>query len=256
MEHSLAEITSGDVQESKECFYDAMESATEEEELRLLTKAVELDPRNTDAWLRMLEHMPLELVDENIEILRKIVSLAAERLGEKAFLEYAGHFWGFHETRPYMRARAALADALHQAGRIESSAAEVDEMLKLNPSDNQGLRYRQLACHLALSKLAAARKLFDQYPDEFSFNAVFAWARVLEQFLSGDLKKALRSLTAARKQNRFVEGYLLRQQRIPKNLPGGYSPGSKDEALCFAADLRMAWNAHPDAKKWLKSMTP
>ena len=37
-------------------------------------------------------------------------------LGPKGFKEYAGHFWGFLETRPYMRARAGLAGTLLKLG--------------------------------------------------------------------------------------------------------------------------------------------
>lgn len=256
MERLLAKVPPGAVGESQECYYDAMEADSDEEELHLLSRAVELDPGNTDAWLIILGHTPAMSADEEIGMLRKIVDCAEERLGKQAFKEYAGHFWGFHETRPYMRARAALAAALHRAGRIESSATEVEAMLELNPGDNQGLRYRQLACHLALAKLDDARALFVRFPDEFKFNTVFAWAKVLERFLSGNPEEALQALAAAQKQNAFTKAYVFGHRKIPKNLPDAYAPGSKEEAACFAANLRSAWNAHPAAKKWLATVTP
>lgn len=149
MERPLRKVPRGAVGESQECYDDAMEADWEEEVIHLLSQALELDPRNTDAWLIILSQTPAMSADEKIRMLRKIVARAEERLGEKAFKKFAGHFWGFHETRPCMRARATLADALHRAGRFESSAAEVEAMLELNPGDNQSLRYRQLACHLA-----------------------------------------------------------------------------------------------------------
>jgi tetratricopeptide (TPR) repeat protein len=256
MERSLRKVPPGDIGRSQECYFDAMEARTEEKALHLLSRALELDPGNTDAWLMMMNHTPPMSADEEIGTLRKIVAGAEERLGKQAFKEYAGHFWGFHETRPYMRARAALADALHRAGRIESSATEVEAMLELNPGDNQGLRYRLLACQLALAKLDDARALFVRYPDEFDFNTVFAWAKVLERFLSGKPDEALPALVAAQKQNAFTTAYVLGHRKIPKNLPDDYAPGSKEEAACFAADLQSAWNAHPAAKKWLATVTP
>lgn len=256
MERSLRKVPPGDVGESQECYYDAMEARTEIEAYRLLSRALELDPGNTDAWLLMLSYYPPKSADEEIGTLRKIVAGAEERLGKKAFTEFAGHFWGFHETRPYMRARAALADALHRAGRIESAATEVEAMLELNPGDNQGLRYRLLACHLALAKLDDARALFVRFPDEFEFNTVFAWAKVLERFLSGKPQEALQALAAAQKQNAFSKAYVLGHRKIPKNPPDSYAPGSKEEAACFAADLQSAWNAHSAAKKWLATVTP
>lgn len=254
MERLLRKVPPGDVGESQECYYDAMEARTEIEAYRLLSRALELDPGNTDAWLLMLSYQPPKSADEEIGTLRKIVAGAEERLGKNAFKDYAGHFWGFHETRPYMRARAALADALHRAGRIESSAIEVEAMLELNPGDNQGLRYRLLAFYLALGRMDDTRAIFSRYLDEFDFNTVFAWAKVLERFLSGELEEALQALAVAQKQNAFSKAYVLGHRKLPKNPPDSYAPGSKEEAACFAADLQAAWNAHPAAKKWLAAM--
>lgn len=255
LERSLKKIPPGAVGEAQECFYNAMEARTEEETLMLLSRALELDPGNTDAWLVIVSHTPAMSADEEIAILRKIVAVGEERLGKKAFMEFAGHFWGFHETRPYMRARAALADALHRAGRIESSAAEVEAMLELNPGDNQGLRYRLLACYLALRRMDDASRLLDRYADEVDYNTVLAWSKVLERFLSGKLDDASKAVAVAQKQNGFSKAFVLEHRKIPKNLPDSYSPGSKEEAACFAGDLQLAWNAHPEAKKWLRALT-
>ena len=40
-----------------------------------------------------------------------------------------------------MRARFALAQALYQAGRRDEAIAHGRELLRLNPNDNQGVRY-------------------------------------------------------------------------------------------------------------------
>ena len=256
MERSLRKVPPRAVSESQECYYNAMEARTEDEALRLLSRALELDPGNTDAWLLMMSHTPPLSADEEIGTLRKIVAGAEERLGKQAFKDYAGNFWGCHETRPYMRARAALADALHRAGRIESAAAEVEGMLELNPGDNQGLRYRLLAFYLAVGRMGDTRGLFARYPDEFGYNTVFAWSKVLERFLSGMPEEAVIALVVAQKQNAFTKAYLLGQRKLPKNPPDSYAPGSKEEAAYFAGDLQLAWNAHPTAKKWLTNMNP
>jgi tetratricopeptide (TPR) repeat protein len=256
MERSLRKVRPDEIGAAQECFYDAMEAPTAKDALRLLSRALELDPGNTDAWLVMMSHTSPLSADEEIATLRNIVAGAEQRLGKQAFTDYAGHFWGYHETRPYMRARAALADALHRAGRVESAAAEVEAMLELNPGDNQGLRYRLLALYLALGRMDDARRLFARYPDEFDYHTVFAWSKVLERFLSGMPEEALIALAVARKQNAFSIDYLLGRRRPPKNPPDSYASGSKEEAACFAGDLQLAWNAHPSAKKWLASMNP
>jgi hypothetical protein len=76
-------------------------------------------------------------------------------LGPRGFKEYAGHFWGFLETRPYMRARAGLAGTLLKLGDVDGALAHYRDMLKLNPNDDQGIRYVLAGC--LISKTITAR---------------------------------------------------------------------------------------------------
>ena len=60
-----------------------------------------------------------------------------------AFETAVGRFWGFHNTRPYMRARFALADDLRLAGTLDGAREALDhlrDMLRLCRTDNMGLR--------------------------------------------------------------------------------------------------------------------
>jgi hypothetical protein len=55
----------------------------------------------------------------------------------------AGHFWGIHETRPYMRARFAVVDASLDLSTFDAVKSALDhflEMLHLCHSDNMGVR--------------------------------------------------------------------------------------------------------------------
>ena len=62
-------------------------------------------------------------------------------VGPKAFQEHVGHFWSLLETRPYMRAREGLASKLWTMGRRDEAIKHLQDMLRLNPGDNQGVRY-------------------------------------------------------------------------------------------------------------------
>jgi hypothetical protein len=101
-----------------------------------------------------------------------------------------------------------------------------------------------------------ARRLLELHADEVGYNTVLAWSKVLELFLSGKPEEALKAVEIAEKQNGFSKAYLLGHRKIPKNLPDSYASGSKEEAACFSGDLQLAWNAHPEAKKWLAAMNP
>jgi len=236
--------------EAQQLVYDAWEAETDERERELILDALNLDPTNVDALLTLARHSGLE-GEEEIELLRQIVALGEKNLGPDAFQEYAGHFWGFMETRPYMRAREELAEALRWAGRLDEATAEWEAMLELNPNDNQGVRYNLLACYLALNRLDGAQRLFGKYDADCQYNTVFAWGRVLERFLSGDLPGAAQALQVARKQNPHTQGFIKGHRQLPRRMPDSYSMGSKEEAVCYAEALCGAWSKHPEALKWL-----
>ncbi|KAE9371410.1 hypothetical protein N431DRAFT_545669 [Stipitochalara longipes BDJ] len=59
------------------------------------------------------------------------------------FEEGVGHFWGIHETRPYMRARYALIETLLKiktSYAVQSALTHALDMLRLCRSDNIGVR--------------------------------------------------------------------------------------------------------------------
>ncbi len=237
-------------QTAQNLFYQAMETNSMAERLLLLRKALDADPENVDAHTTLLRNSflpPLELIGE----LKRIVDMAKEQLGAKVFKEFAGHFWGFHETRPYMRARMQLAEAYRSAGMTTEAIKEYEGLLKLNPNDNQGVRFELITAYLSLNQPKDVGKLFKQYKDDCDFSVTFSWGRVLERLLIEGEPGAVHALAAARKQNPHMESYLKGHRRLPKNLPYSYEMGSKEEALCFAQQLLAAWGPHPHAQAWL-----
>jgi tetratricopeptide (TPR) repeat protein len=90
-------------------------------------------------------------------------------LGPRGFKEYAGHFWGFLETRPYMRARAGLAGTLQQLGDVDAALAHYRDMLKLNPNDNQRIRYVLAGALLRQDDYSALKDLLAAHEDGSAF---------------------------------------------------------------------------------------
>ncbi|HEX4086293.1 MAG TPA: hypothetical protein VHY22_15355 [Chthoniobacteraceae bacterium] len=192
---------------AQQLVYDAMDADTPERMAALISQALKLDPENVDALLIMATMADFE-GEQRIDFLRMIVERGAKRLGKKAFKELVPHFWGFLETRPYMRARQELAEELRAAGRFEEAPVEYAEMLALNENENQGVRYHPLPCLLALNRLEDARSLMKRYADDIKWNTVFAWCHVLERVLSADEPGAKKALAATREQNGFTEAYV------------------------------------------------
>ena len=212
-------------------------------------RAVRLDPACLDARV-LLAIAAGGPASEFIEELEKILAVGEADLGPDFFKQNRGHFWGLMETRPYMRARHHLALELYNAGRIAEAIHHFEEMLQLNPGDNQGLRYSLLGHYLEVGDLDGARRLLKTYGDE-PF-AMFLWARVLERYLSGDLIGAVEALQHARKQNPHVEPFLVGKAKLPKRPPDYYGIGDVAEAITCMEAIGSAWKKHREAIQWLK----
>jgi len=77
---------------------------------------------------------------------------------------------------------------------------------------------------------------------------------VLERFLSGDLRAAAKAFKNANKRNPYVIDYLRGKKRPPPQLLQYYSPGDVSEAIVCFDTIGPAWQKHPEAIEWLKSL--
>ncbi len=175
-------------------------------------------------------------------------------LGSEGFEKYDGHFWGFLETRPYMRARHGLALALLKLGEEEEAMEHFGAMLKLNPGDNQGIRYLLLGCLLRRDDADAVKELLAAYEDEWS--AYWLYTRALVAFREG---------RAAEQQTvHLVQDAWSSNQHVPAILAGTESPvisdsgyitvGGADEATDYVRDCGPAWRETPGAIAWLNKL--
>ena len=192
-----------------------------------------------------------ETCREQIALLEQAVAAAERTLGGPSFFaENQGQFWGVLETRPYMRARAALADLLRDQGRLAEAIGHYEALLTLNPNDNQGLRDVLLGCYFQADNLAGVRRLLEQYEEDS--RSIFGYSRVLKRFLANDLAGAAQARQEARERNRHVEAYLTGKKKLPRVLPAYYSFGDENEAIACAIYLVEAWKRQPQAVSWLK----
>jgi tetratricopeptide (TPR) repeat protein len=234
--------------EAQQIAFDALEAVDKAQARKLAKRALKLDPDCVDA-LVLMTGLDSRTRREVIDGLQKAVEAGERSLGAKFIRENTGHFWMLIETRPWMRALGELAAALKGAGLHMDALRIYERMLELNPNDNQGVRDPLLGLYLAVDDLAGAGRLLRKYKEDSMAN--FAWGRVLERFLAGDLAAAGAALKQARKANHFVEQYMTAKMPIPEELPEMYSPGSKEEAVLCMDSMGFAWAQHKEAVFWL-----
>ena len=104
----------------------------------LIDQALAEDQNHIEASILVAEST--RAVDRRLELFRNAKQAAAKALGSD-MEKLAGQFWGFHETWPFMRACHGMAVAFADAGQLSDAIEQYREMLRLNPNDNQGVRY-------------------------------------------------------------------------------------------------------------------
>lgn len=133
---------------------------------RLAQRALALSADCADAYVLLAESVASP--QEARRLYEQGVQAGERALGAEMFAQQAGHFWGILETRPYMRARERLAEALWALGDRAAAIAHLWALLELNPNDNQGVRYILANWLLAVGDGAGVDRLLALYPDDGS----------------------------------------------------------------------------------------
>ncbi len=236
------------LQQAQELCHDAREAPTKDKRIALAKKALALSPLCADAYTILGEHVE-KGSDLQLELYETALEAGRKAIGEK-FETFAGEFWERPGTRPFMRAKLALAKCLWERGERAGSLGHLREMLGLNPNDNQRAR-SVLAAFLLEERLhdelAALLKDYGNDP-----RADFAFCRALLAFrLHGDSPKSRRALSSALPKNKYVRPYLSGRKKLPRTLPDHYTWGDQNEAVLYAARFKNGWDETSGAIEWL-----
>ena len=247
----------GSADEAQELVYSAYGSSDPKKRTMLAKKALKLAPDNVDAHL-ILADDPVHSMFGAVACYREAVAAGERNLGKEFFEQNAGHFWGIHETRPYMRALESLAGTLRctvvdQEGceQVYPEVLEIyQKMLWLNPGDNQGIRYKLLYHLIEMGRDDEAEKLYKEYPDDCMAWWVYGRA-LLDYRKQGDTAKSRKSLATAMEHNKHFPPYILGRKRFPSSPPGHYGVGDANEAAYYMNDSMLAWESTPGAIDWI-----
>lgn len=254
MEGTMASMfgsrTKGSLDQAQELMYHAWNSADPKQRIALAQKALRISPLCADAY-NLLAEEHARTQDEALTYYRKAVEAGKEALGPDGFNEYEGHFWGFLETRPYMRARLGLGEALWVTGEKDAAIKNFQEMLVLNPGDNQGVRYVLAAKLLDAGRMNELKSLLANCVDEAS--ADIQYTRALVAYFE-DAEDAEAIAQIAWETNQYVPGML--SGRIPTiELQGYITMGGKDEASGYVEIFGSPWKRTPGAIDWIENLT-
>lgn len=236
-------------QKANDLIFDAYDCAPAKGK-KLAKDALKLDPENVRALNYLAEQE--KSAEGALNLYQQAVGFGKEQLGETFFKENKGHFWGMVETRPYMTAKLGFAHCLEALDWKEEAIKEYNEMLELNPNDNQGIRYMLAGLLLFTAKYKEFAQLYKKQKDEKSTFWLFNYALYLFA-TEGATAKANRALLLANRENPNVIDFMTRGKAMTKNPEGHYSPGDENEATYYLMDNFRSWMNVENTLDWLFS---
>jgi len=179
------------------------------------------------------------------------------RIGHKAFPQDfklgRDHLeWGWLENRPFLRCLHGLALVRYDDGQIGEALRLFQELLTLNPNDNQGVRAIAVEALFKLGIFEDALEITKQYPDDVMPETLYG--RALALFKLGQRQEASVALLEAIQYLPLVAKELLKvKHRLPKTaMPDAVTMGGADEAYYYWEHCGQFWEEDTEALEWLR----
>jgi tetratricopeptide (TPR) repeat protein len=253
-------------QAAQDLCWDAMEmDKGSAGKLKTVLRALETFPISTEAW-GMLGHFYLYELTKHEDKQEKCATAAIEmydnaikcaRLLNPTWNEDRTDelIWGEIEHRPYLRSLHGRGVALKEVGRRKEAIAQAKKLLRLNPSDNQGVRKELCSWYLDAGDTEACTNLMRKFGD--TFDTFLAYSDVLLQYSRWQKDDATENevretLYSALQQNIYVPDLLGQDVQFDNEC---YSPGDIREARYYVAESKKLWakHRHPEVIQWIKA---
>jgi len=238
-------------EKAQDLIYEAWECDDSDEAIKLAEKALKLDENCADAY-NLLAEVKAKSPKESLEFYAKGIEAAKKSLG-KDFERFKGNFWGFHETRPFMRSMSGYSNTLWVLGEKSKAIEIMKEMLELNPDDNQGVRHSLITRLLMLNRLLEAEKLYEDYKDDITAEWHYSKAYLYFNKRSKNFM-ADAVLKEAMEYNPYVPLYLFGLVDMPDELPEYVGFGDENEAISYVDDAVELWVKNKKAMMWFVDM--
>ena len=215
-------------------------------------RALTLDPDEIEAYAVLAEIAATTA--EKQALLREAVRIGTQEWSQCFRKPSDTPFWQSLGTRPYMRAVHSLAVVLWDTEAPDKRLEAVSlakHLLRLNPNDNQGMRFLLLAWLPIVNEWDAAEIIARRFARDGRTETTY-W-HALHLFRAG-APQADECLKVAIGINPHVPA-MLASQRKPTMPPGdGVAFRSPDEAQAYSHMAHDVWRATPKAVKWLTTV--
>jgi tetratricopeptide (TPR) repeat protein len=234
-------------EQAQDLIFEAVE-LPDDDGYQLALKALQMDSDCIEAY----EYLgSLEPIFETAILYYKNGIETAKRIYAKThFKDGIGNFWMIHETRPFMRCMQAYADCLKHMGRFHDAISVYEEMIRLNPNDNQGVRDQLLLYLIRINDYNKFIKYDKLYKDDLG--AFSSYNRALFAFKTfGSSSRSNEILQKAAASNNYVIPRLL-MKTISDDFPEVYGMGDENEATYYCFFAHQIWHETKGAIDWIR----
>jgi tetratricopeptide (TPR) repeat protein len=161
--------------------------------------------------------------------------------------------WGITDNRPFLRMYASLGVRCHDAGDLSSAKKILEDMLQMNPDDNQGMRELLCSCYFGLGDVKSVLKLCARFEDDST--PAIAFGRVLALLGSGRTDEAKEALFTAAKYGGNIATEIMKSKHDPvraKDLGYYVVRVSAQEARLYWKEFGRYWKGTPGAVKFVR----
>ncbi len=160
--------------------------------------------------------------------------------------------WGFVENRPFLRIYHGHGLSLLRQGETEKAREVFENLVALNPNDNQGVRALLVECGFELQRPEDVLKVCNQYPGDGLEQTLYG--RVLALIQLGKDQEAAPALKLAIKCLPLVAKELT---KTTHRQPPDYSEervgiGSEGQAFGYWKKCGKHWSATPGAVEFVR----
>jgi tetratricopeptide (TPR) repeat protein len=220
-------------------------------------KLIEAFPEFIDAY----HHLALALSDqgkleEAFRVWQEVVQLGLSCL--PAGFERGVHQlpWMILENRPFLRAYHGLGLEYLARGWVEEALGIFNEILTMNPDDNQGVRSLVVDCNLRLKRPEDVIAVSKRYPGDAMEGVVYGCVLALYQL--GELAKAEKALRSAIEMYPLIAEELLKTDHPqPEGLRADrVTLGGADQAYYYWVEQGGYWEETPGALDLVRRCRP
>ncbi len=231
---------------------DLMDEGDAEEAEQIFRAVIKVCPLHIDAYhhLALLMFRRDELA-ASLNLWGQAVEIGLQSLPEEFVIGEDRLEWIQMKNRPFLRAYFGLGIALFSAGRIESAHVVYNQLLSMNPNDNQGVRAMAMESGFALDRPDEVLRICEQYPEDVMADSLYGCALAFLQL--GEDEKAKKALIKAIGLLPMVAQELLKKRhRAPKHLFTEFiTVGGGEEAFEYWQRMGGYWKETEGALDYL-----